>query len=161
MNKCDLNLTSVGWILCHCVGKLHSDTQLHVSDRDSQRRTCGLALHTCVILCEGIKVIFLVKVCGSFFLFPPQIESSSSPTRRWKTVRSFSVMTPSVRCAVTPELRWCRSPAPVASYMDLTPRGRPWPRWLKLCWERRRGEWRFASTLKMVWCCCFMQTSTE
>lgn len=85
-----------------------------------------------------------------------QIESSSLPTRRWKTVLSSSVMTPSVGCAVTLELRWCRSPAPVASCMDPTPRDQRWPRWLKLCWEQRRGGWRYASTPKMVWSCEFV-----
>lgn len=40
-----------------------------------------------------------------FFPLCPQIESSSSPTHRWKTVPSSSVTTPSVGCAVTPELR--------------------------------------------------------
>lgn len=84
------------------------------------------------------------------FSFFPKIESSSSPTRRWRTAPSSSVTTPSAGCAVTPGRRWCRSRVPAASCTDPTPRDRRWPRWLKLCWEPRRGEWRWACTPKKV-----------
>lgn len=111
-------------------------------------------LGTCNMNCN-----FVYLLNPSFLLFPspPKIESSSLPTLRWRTAPSSSVTMPSVRCVVTPEQRWCRSLVPAASCMDPTPRGQQWPRWLKLCWEQRRGRWRFPSTLKTVWSCqlCF------
>lgn len=100
-----------------------------------------------------LKFVCLLYLFFPPFLLPLQIESFSSPMHRWRTVPLFSVMMPSVGCVVIPGLRWCRSPAPAASCMDLTPGDRQSPRWLKLCWEQRRERWRSLSTLKMVWSC--------
>lgn len=113
----------------------------------------SLSLCSVYALHFGILFLYLPNPLFLLCLFPAKTESLSSPMHRLRTVPSSSVMTPSVGCVVTPGLRWCRSPVPVASCMDLTPRDQRWPTWLKLCWEQRRGRWRFPSTLKMVWFC--------